>query len=76
MEENHEAYGKIDGDTKDILEVLANVNIPEKFKKIEEGEERYEMCKAFGYMRQEGYDDGKQGGIQERIRILIQAYQN
>ena len=53
MEENHEAYSKIDSDTKDMLEVLANVNIPEKFKTIEDGEERYDMCKAFEDMRQE-----------------------
>ena len=83
MEENSEAYSNIDSDTKDMLEVVANVKIPEKFKTIEDGEEKYDMCKAFEDMRLEGYEagmaDGKMAGKAEEkaegIRILIQTCQ-
>ena len=34
-------YSKIDKDTKDMLEVVANVKIPEEFKTVEDGAERY-----------------------------------
>lgn len=67
MEENCEAYSKIDSDTKDMLEVVANVKIPEKFMTIEEGKERYDMCKAFEDMRLEGYEAGMADGIAEGI---------
>ncbi len=75
MEENREAYSKIDSNTKDMLEVIANIKIPEKFKTIEGGKERYDMCKAFEDMRQEGYEEGLEKGIEREIRILIQSYQ-
>ena len=71
MEQNKEAYSKIDSDTKDMLDVVANVKIPEKFKTVEDGEERYNMCKAFEDMRLEGFEEG----IEKGIRILIQACQ-
>ena len=58
MDENREAYSNIDSDTKDMLEVVANVKIPEKFKTIEDGKEKYDMCKAFEDMRQEGISQG------------------
>ena len=32
---------KIDRDTKDMLEVIANIKIPEKFKTIEDGKARF-----------------------------------
>ena len=54
MEENREIYENIDRETRDMLEVVANVKIPEKFKTIEDGKEKYDMCKAFEDMRQEG----------------------
>ncbi|MCM1263104.1 MAG: hypothetical protein NC313_10325 [Butyrivibrio sp.] len=85
MEENKEAYSNIDSETKDMLEVVANVKIPDKFKTEENGEERYDMCKAFEDMRLEGYEAGKSEGIAvgrsegieagrtEGIRILIQT---
>ncbi len=71
MEENREAYSNIDSDTKDMLKVVANIKIPEKFKIVEGGKERYDMCKAFEDMRREGYDEGREEGI----RILIQTCQ-
>ncbi|MCM1263102.1 MAG: Rpn family recombination-promoting nuclease/putative transposase [Butyrivibrio sp.] len=79
MEKNKEAYSNIDSETRDMLEVVANVKIPDKFKTEENGEERYDMCKAFEDMRLEGYEAGKSEGIaagmEKGIRILIQTYQ-
>ena len=37
MEENREAYSRIDSDTRNMLEVVANIRIPEKCKVLEEG---------------------------------------
>lgn len=71
MEENWEAYSRIDRETRDMLEVVANVKIPEQCRVMEIGEERYNMCNAFEEVRQEGYDEG----IEKGIRILVQAYQ-
>ncbi len=88
MEQNKEAYSKLDPDTKDMLEVVANIKIPEKFKTVEDGEERYDMCKAFEDMRLEGYDEGKkegynvgikkgiEKGIEKGICVLIQTVKN
>lgn len=73
MEENREAYSRIDSDTRNMLEVVANIRIPEKCKVLEEGEERYNMCKAFEDMRQEGFDEGIEKGIEKGIRALIQT---
>ncbi|MCM1262646.1 MAG: hypothetical protein NC313_07975 [Butyrivibrio sp.] len=69
MEENKEAYSNIDSETKDMLEVVANIKIPEKFKIDENGEEKYNMCKAFEDMRLEGYEEG----VEKGIHILIQT---
>lgn len=68
MEENHEAYSRIDSDTRNMLEVVANIKIPEECKVIGE-DGRYDMYKAFEDMRQEGYDEG----IEKGIRALIQT---
>lgn len=73
IEENREAYSRLDSDTRNMLEVVANIRIPEKCKVLEEGEERYNMCKAFEDMRQEGFDEGIEKGIEKGIRALIQT---
>ena len=69
MEENREVYSRIDSETRDMLEVVANVKIPEECRVREAGEERYNMCNAFEKTRQEGYDEG----IERGIRALIQT---
>lgn len=71
MEENREAYGRIDSDTRNMLEVVANIRIPEACKVM--GEERYDMCKAFEDMRLEGYEEGIEKGIEKGIRALVQT---
>ena len=69
MEENREAYSRIDSDTRNMLEVVANIKIPEECRVMDAGKERYDMCKAFEDMRQDGYDEG----IEKGIRVLIQT---
>ena len=54
MEENKEAYNSIDRDTREVLEVVAKVKIPEEYKVMKDGEERFEMCKAFEDYKLEG----------------------
>lgn len=56
-----------------MLEVVANIKIPEKCKVMEAGKERYDMCKAFEDMRLEGYEEGIEKGIERGIRTLIQT---
>ena len=65
MEENRESYSRIDSETKEMLEVIANVKIPEKYKVTEEGEARYDMCKAFEDMKLEGIEIGMEKGIKQ-----------
>lgn len=67
IEENREAYSRIDSETKDMLEVVAHVKIPERCAVVEGGEEGYDMCNAFEDMRQEGYDEGIERGIEKGI---------
>ena len=74
MKENKEAYGRIDSETRDMLEVVANIKIPEECRVMETGEERYNMCNAFEQMRLEGYEEGIEKGIEKGIRVLIEAY--
>lgn len=69
MEASREAYSSLDSDTRNMLEVVANIKIPEEYKMVAERKERYNMCKAFEDMRQEGYDEG----IEKGIRALIQT---
>ena len=73
MEENREIYSRLDGETREMMEVVANVKILEEYKVVENGEERYDMCQAFMDMRLEGYEEGITKGIERGIRALIGA---
>ena len=54
MEENREAYSRIDSETRDLLEVVAKVRIKEEYEVMENEEKKYDMCKAFVDMKLEG----------------------
>lgn len=41
-----------------MLDVMANVRIPEEYKIMEQGKERYNMCKAIEGMRLESKMEG------------------
>lgn len=70
MEENKEAYNNIDRATKELLEVVAKVKITEEYKVVKDGEERFEMCKAFEDYRLEGKLEGMHEGLRQ---YLVQA---
>jgi len=73
MEENREAYSRIDSETRDMLEAVANIKIPKNCSVVEEGKEKYDMCNAFEQMRLEGFEEGIEKGIEKGIRTLIQT---
>ncbi len=73
MEENQEAYSRIDSETREMLEAVANVRIPEVFKVVEEGEERYDMCKAWEDQKLEGIEIGIEKGVEKGICALVQT---
>lgn len=73
LAENHAAYSGIDADTRELLSVVANVKIPETCKVMKDGEERYDMCKAFEDMRLEGVEEGIERGIEKGIEKGIYA---
>lgn len=71
MEQNKEAYSRIDSETRELLEVVGNVRIPEDCKVVENGEERFNMCKAFEDMRLEGKMEGKLEGEESKLTEQI-----
>ena len=75
MEENREAYVNLDSDTRELLDVMANVKFSEKHKTMENGKERYKMLKAFEDMRLEGKIEGKIKSIMELLEELRQVPQ-
>lgn len=74
MEENREAYSSIDSETRELLEAVAKVKIPENSKKEEEdGKVEFDMCKAFEDYRLEGKMEGKiEGKLEGRQEHLIE----
>lgn len=56
VENNKEDYSRINSDTRELLEVVANIKIPEECKVTECGKERFNMCKAFEDMKLEGME--------------------
>ena len=54
MEANKEAYSRMDSDTRELLEVVAKVKIKEDDQIMENGEKKYDLCKAFVDMKLEG----------------------
>ena len=46
MEQNKEAYSRLDQDTRELLEVVAKIRIKEEEEVMENGEKKYDMCKG------------------------------
>lgn len=65
MEKNKEAYNKIDIDTRQLLEVVANYRIEREYENMGQ-EKTYSMLKAFADMKLEGV-------VQERLEHLIKV---
>lgn len=72
LEENKETYSRIDGDTREMLEVVGKVQIGEEYEIMEGGERRYDMCKAFMDMKLEGIEEGMEKGMEKGIEKGIE----
>ena len=73
MEENKEAYGNIDSETREMFEVMAGVKLSEEHGTTESGKERYNRIKAFEDMRLEGKVEGKIESIMEILEEFGQV---
>ncbi len=67
MEQNKETYSRLDQDTRELLEVVAKIRIKEEEEVMENGEKKYDMCKAFVDMKLEGIEEGRIEGSRERL---------
>ena len=86
IEADREAYSNVDSDTREIIDVMTGVRISEENKTMENGEERYNMIKAFEDYKLEGKIEGRIESIMElleefgqippRIAELIRAEDN
>ena len=86
MEESKEDYINMDSDTRELIEVMTGKKHLNQYKSMENGEERYNMLKAFEDMKAEGKIEGKIEDIMElledfgqippRIVEIIQAEDN
>ena len=65
MEQNKETYSRLDQDTRELLEVVAKIRIKEEEEVMENGEKKYDMCKAFVDMKLEGIEEGRKAGREE-----------
>ena len=78
IEKSKEAYSSIDSETRELLEVMANVKIPEEDKTMENGKARYNMCKAFEDYRlegvMEGREEGRLRGMSDAIMELLEEF--
>ena len=74
MEESAEAYSSIDSETREMIEVMANVKIPEEYGHTVHAngveERRYDMCQAIADMIEDGRMEGK---IEGKILGMIDA---
>lgn len=70
FQENREAYSRLDDDTRELIEVIAKVRVGEEYEIVENGERRYDMCKAFMDMKLEGIEEGIE---KERASHLIET---
>ena len=74
IKESAEAYSSIDSETREMIEVMANVKIPEEYGHTvhENGveERRYDMCQAIADMIEDGRMEGK---IEGKILGMIDA---
>lgn len=79
MEENGEAYRNIDSETRELLEVVAKVKIPEEPRQAERGEEimaggqkTYDVCKAWADYRLEGVEEGRREVLVRQVCKKLQ----
>lgn len=57
LEENREAYSRIDSETRELIGAVGKVQLEEEYSVLENGERKYDMCKAFMDMKLEGMQE-------------------
>lgn len=72
IEADREAYSSMDSDTKELLEVVAKVRIKEEHPGMKNEEKRYDLCKAFVDMKEEGRQEGKREYLVRTVCIKLQ----
>ena len=75
MEENREAYSNLDSDTREMLKVMAGIDLSEGYEITDGGRERYNMIKAFEDYKLEGKMEGKIESILELLEEFGQVPQ-
>lgn len=79
IEENRESYSCMDGETRELVEVVAGIKIPEEYistaeggiGSMEEGVRRYNVCKAWEDQRLDGIKEGREEGIRHHLTKLV-----
>ncbi len=71
MEENKEAYCKMDSDTRELLEVVAKVRVKEENQDMADTGKTYDLCKAFMDMKLEGIMEEKQEHLVQTVCIKL-----
>ncbi len=72
IEADKEAYSSMDSDTRELLEVVAKVRIKEESLGMKKEEKRYDLCKAFVDMKEEGREEGKREYLVRNVCIKLQ----
>lgn len=75
MEENKDAYSRMDSDTRELLEVVAKVKIKEEYKVMNYEEDEYDMCKAFVDMKLEGIAEERAKNQKHLIKAVCKKLQ-
>ena len=47
LEENRDIYSRIDSETRELIETVGKVHLGKEYNVMENGEKKYDMCKAF-----------------------------
>ncbi len=78
IEQNRERYNHMDSDTRELIEVVAGVKIPEEYavlekgaEAMESGEKRYKVCKAWEDHRLRGIEEGREEGMRQQLVKLV-----
>lgn len=70
----HDTFDEFHSGLRQLLEVVAKVRVKEEYTVMENGEKKYDLCKAFVDMKLEGIIEGKaEGKLEERQEHLIRT---
>lgn len=78
----HDTFDEFHSGLRQLLEVVAKVRVKEEYTVMENGEKKYDLCKAFVDMKLEGIIEGRkegkaegklEGKLEERQEHLIRT---